>query len=141
MNWGKSIVLAFVLFALFIGSLVTVCLRQDIPLVTANYYENELRYQQQLDRMNNVSALTERPDIQVVGTAVEIRYAQLSGIANGELELFRPSDARLDRKFVIEAKGTLHRIELGNMPGGMYKARMTWAADGKEYYMESIIYL
>ena len=141
MNWGKSIVLAFVLFAVFIGSLVAVCLRQDIPLVSANYYEQELRYQEQLDRMNNANQLPERPRIQVVGSALEIQYSRLEGMADGELELFRPSDARLDKRFPIEPKGTLQRIDLGAMPGGLYKARLKWSADGKEYYLESTIYL
>ena len=141
MNWGKSIVLAFILFAVFIGALVTVCLRQDIPLVSANYYEQELRYQEQLDRMNNANQLPERPRIQVVGSALEIEYSRLAEMVNGELELFRPSDARLDKHFPIEPKGTLQRIDLGTMPGGMYKARLKWAADGKEYFLESTIYL
>ena len=45
MNWGKSIVLAFVLFAVFIGVLVAVCVREDISLVSRNYYNEELDYQ------------------------------------------------------------------------------------------------
>ena len=44
MNWGKSIVLSFILFAAFIGTLVTVCIRQDISLVSKDYYEEELQY-------------------------------------------------------------------------------------------------
>jgi len=141
MNWGKSIVLAFVLFAGFIGTLVVVCLRQDIPLVATNYYEQELQYQQQLERMKNTEALVEKPEIQVVDGAVEVRYSQMKEISKAELELFRPSDSRLDRKFAIDPKGSLTRFELTNLPGGMYKARMRWTQDGQEHYLEKTVYL
>jgi hypothetical protein len=139
MNWGKSIVLAFVLFALFIGVLVTISVTQDVPLVSANYYEQELRYQEQIDRMKNTNELPEKPVIEVIGGALEVRYALMSEITSGELELFRPSDAKLDRKYSL-ATDTAQRIDLTGLPGGMYKARMRWSQNGKEYFLESTVY-
>ena len=56
---------AFVFFALFIGTLVTICVRQDITLVTKEYYKEELAYQEQIDRMNNVNNLGEVPEISI----------------------------------------------------------------------------
>ena len=56
MNWGKSIVLSFVLFAAFIVTLVTVCLRQDISLVSKEYYKEELQYENQLTRLKKCFA-------------------------------------------------------------------------------------
>ena len=44
MNWGTWIALSFVLFALFIGALVVVCVRQDINLVALDYYKQEIDY-------------------------------------------------------------------------------------------------
>lgn len=44
----KYIVFSFIAFALFIGTLVVVCVRQDIPLVSVNYYEEDLRYDHKL---------------------------------------------------------------------------------------------
>jgi hypothetical protein len=41
----------FILFAAFIGTLVTVCLRQDISLVSKDYYKEELQYENQLTRL------------------------------------------------------------------------------------------
>ena len=59
MNWGKSIILAFVLFAGFIATLVVVCVREDISLVSKDYYKEELLYQDQIQRLNNASQLKE----------------------------------------------------------------------------------
>lgn len=66
MSIGHWIVVSFVLFAAFIGTLVAVCLREDISLVTKDYYQEELAYQDQIQRLNNVAELKEKPVIRVV---------------------------------------------------------------------------
>ena len=63
MNWGKSIVLSFVLFAVFIGVLVAVCVREDISLVSRNYYNEELDYQTKMNGARNVDQLSQKPEI------------------------------------------------------------------------------
>ena len=142
MNWGKSIVFAFVLFALFIGVLVAICLKQDIPLVAAGYYQQELVYQQQLDRINNTEQLPEKPTITVVDRSVEIKFSRLPDIVGGDLELFRPSDEKLDRHFNLNPSSEgKQRIDISDLHGGMYKAKMRWSMEGKDYYLESVIYL
>lgn len=139
---GKSIVLAFVLFALFIGSLVVVCLRQDIPLVATDYYQQELRFQTHIDQVKNTNQLSEKPSIEIVGNGVEIKFSRLPDITDGELELFRPSDERLDKRFKLDpGAGSTQRFNTSAMPGGMYKARMRWSMDGKDYFMENVVYL
>jgi len=142
MNWGKSIALAFVLFAVFIGVLVVVCIRQDIPLVAEDYYQQELMFQEQIDRMRNTSALPEKPIIEIIGTEVEIRFVRLSDISEARLELFRPSSKSMDRTFVLTpAEGGRIRMNVSNMASGMYRAKMRWSMDGKPYYLEQVIYL
>lgn len=142
MNWGKSIVLAFVLFALFIGVLVAICLKQDIPLVAAEYYQQELVYQQQMDRVTRTNQLEGKPTILVVDRNVEIQFNRLADITGGELELFRPSDEKLDRHFNLKpSTENRQRIDVSDLTGGMYKARMRWTMEGKDYYLESMIYL
>ena len=63
MDFGKWIVVAFVLFAVFIGTLVTVCVRQDISLVSKEYYKEELAYQDQIVRIANTEKLGLKPKI------------------------------------------------------------------------------
>lgn len=142
MNWGKSIILVFVLFSVFIGGLVAVCLRQDTPLVAADYYEQELLFQHQIDRVNNTLGLDVKPVIQLVDKHLEIQFSRFAEVTEGNLELFRPSDARLDRHFKMDkSNGEKQRFDLSELPTGMYKARMLWSMNGKEYFLEDIIYL
>lgn len=142
MNWGKSIIVAFVLFAVFIGALVWVCVRQDISLVSKNYYQEELAYQQQIERMKNTEELNAKPILQVVNGQLEIRFVDFNQLEKGVLKLFRPSDSSLDKDFTLPSTtGVMQQLDVTQLPAGMYKARMQWTMNGKEYYLESIIHL
>ncbi len=142
MNWGKGIVVSFVLFAIFIGTLVTVCVRQDVNLVSKNYYSEELAYQLQIDRLNNTTKLESKPTIKVVGRAIEVQFNQFNVLDKGEINLFRPSDVSLDKRFkLINSDGTTQQFDVSSLQGGMYRVKMNWSMNGKEYYMEDMITL
>jgi hypothetical protein len=142
MNFGKWIVVAFVFFALFIATLVTVCVRQDVSLVTKEYYNEELVYQDQIERRQNADALTDRPEISVNNNQLVIDYELLPGVEAGVLKLFRPSDPELDRSFdLIPSSSTSQAFSIMHAEPGLYRARLTWLQDGKEYYLEKVIVL
>jgi hypothetical protein len=142
MNWGKSIVLAFVLFAIFIGVLVTVCVRQDISLVTGDYYNEELKFQDQMDRARNADQLTQKPEIDLLdgqSLRVVFDFQQFDG---GKLELYSPSDISQDKIFSLETTSSPFQVfSLGTLKKGNYKVKMTWSANGKEFYLEKSIYI
>lgn len=142
MNWGKWIVVAFVLFAAFIATLVTVCVTQDIPLVSNQYYQEELQYQDKLDQMNNANALDERPEISVADNTITVAYSRLAEVDKGELKLMRPSDARLDQLFKLTPTADANQsFSLGNAKKGMYRARLQWEQEGISYFIEKVIVL
>jgi hypothetical protein len=142
MNMGKWIIVAFVLFAGFIATLVTICVRQDIPLVTKEYYNEELKFQEQIERNRNTELLPEKPALTLNGNVLVLDYIDLAAIKNGELKMFRPSDPDLDQQFEVKASfSTSQSFELGNLERGMYRARLSWEQNGKEYYFEKVIVL
>lgn len=140
MNWGKWIIVAFVLFAAFIATLVTVCMRQDVSLVSKNYYQDELAYQQQIVRMNNVNQLASKPVIKKTGGYLELDFNDLNKIENGELALFSPADANNDKTYAVAATEASKQIfPINDVAQGVYRARLRWAMNGKEYFFETII--
>lgn len=142
MNWGKAIILSFVLFAAFVAGMVTVCVRQDISLVTRDYYKEELAYQEQLDRKQNALELDTTPDIVIRGNHLEVHYPELASVSSGTVALFRPSDASLDQEFQLApSAGPVQRFALERLAKGLYKARMQWVMNGREYFVEKIIVL
>ena len=142
MNFGKWILVSFIGFALFIGTLVTVCVRQDINLVSSDYYKQELAYQKQIERKQNANSLSSLPKIEFVNNKITVSYKDFNQVANGELKLLRPSDARLDQTFNVHSTNDTVQIFEINIPkSGMYKASFTWTMGDKEYFVEETIYL
>ena len=141
MNWGKSIVLSFVLFAIFIGTLVTVCVRQDIALVSNDYYKQELNYQHQMETEQNTNKLTSKPEISIEANGeLVIHFTELHSIENGEINLYAPGDIRRDRKFpLVKSSGNVHTISTAGLEKGKYKVVMRWSMFDNDYYYEQLI--
>ena len=142
MNWGKWIVLSFILFAVFIGILVAVCFREDISLVSKEYYSEELVFQKQIERLMRTDGLKEKPLIRIADHMVIIQFNQFPNFESGEFRLFRPSDKRYDKDFMLVARGdTTQRFDVSMLPPGMYKAKLKWSMHGREFYFEEVIHL
>ena len=141
MNWGKSIAVAFILFALFIGVLVALTAREDIGLVSKNYYADEIAYQHQLDRKNNTERLERKPEISVEGNDVlKIYFPTVSLIERGEVNVFRPSEDKLDQYFTLRTSSdSVQFFALNPLKNGSYRIKLTWAMEGKEYYLEKLV--
>ena len=142
MNWGKSIVLAFVLFAVFIGVLVAVCVREDISLVSRNYYNEELDYQTKMNGARNVDQLSQKPEISLTERqSLRITF-DFHEFENGKLVLYSPADISEDKTFEISATSSpFQTFSLGTLKKGNYKVKMIWTANGKDFYFEQSIYI
>jgi hypothetical protein len=140
MNWGNWIIVVFVLFAGFIATLVTVCMREDVSLVSKDYYQEELAYQDQMLRVNNANQLAGKPVIERNGDLLEIYFDEFDKIEKGTLKLFRPSDPKMDKTFVLEStKENKLSFSVNELEKGMYRARMQWLMGDKEYFVETIV--
>jgi len=141
MNWGHGLMIFFGAFVLFMISLVVICMKQDnIHLVTQNYYEEEIKYQQQIDKIANAKAL----DYDALDYKAENRTVNLvlpQG-AEGVLHLFRPSDARLDQKFAVKMQDNdALSIDLAHLQAGYWKMKLSWQEGDTEFYLEEQITL
>ena len=136
----KWVIGSFIIFALFIGTLVFVCVRQDISLVSANYYQDELVHQGKMDKQRNMLELSNQPVIQLEDHQVKIYYSQLSKLTKGELRLTRPSDSKLDQRFKLTQNEEQH-FQLSVSEKGLYRVTLQWSMDGKDYYYEKLMVL
>jgi hypothetical protein len=139
MNFGKWIVVAFILFAVFIGTLVAVCLRQEVNLVSKNYYQEELAYQDQIERIKNTNHLAEKPRITKRDGELHVTFNDDLKIQKGQLILFCPSNLNMDKEYNISGNAQL--FDITSLQPGMYKAKLLWTMGGKEYFLEQVIYI
>jgi hypothetical protein len=142
MNWGKWIALAFILFALFIGTLVTVCMRQDVSLVSTNYYEEDLQFQQHYNQVANANSLAHKPSVSLQEKALQLSYENFPSLETGSLSLTRPADSKLDHVFTLVPQAdTLRLFAVPNLTKGLYKVRLRWTEDGKQFAVDETVVL
>ena len=144
MNWGKSIVLAFVLFAGLVITMVTISMKQDVNLVAHNYYEEELAYEDQMNRIRNFENLSIKPTISRINQEIILEFpAQVaSEMLNGEIHFFRPSDGNIDKKIKIELNDEFRQsFPITAFSTGMWKTKLKWKSESQEFFFEQKIVL
>jgi hypothetical protein len=140
MNFGKWIVVSFIAFAFFIGVLVLICVRQDINLVSKNYYQEELMHSEKMEQIRNANLLDAQPDIIVNGNQIELQFRRMQEVDNGQLLFMRPSDAGLDQVFTVEpSSSTIIKFDTNDFEAGQYRARFKWRMGERNYFFEKII--
>ncbi len=143
MNWGKGIVVAFVLFATFIGVMITIMMRQDIGLVTKNYYAEDLAFQEQYERKQNTEKLDLKPEITIVQNQIlKVYFPSVSYVEKGEIKLVRPSSDKLDQQMQLSASAdSVQVFPIKPLEPGAYRVKMKWTMEGKDYYLEKVIFI
>jgi len=135
MNWGKSIVLCFVLFATFVGIMSYKMASAKIDLVQKDYYQKELDYQIHINRVANSASfkkektMTYLPDKQVL----QIEFP--TPVRQGKITFFRPSDKSLDFTVPIHKK-SLIKYSTANLKKGTWKVQIAWSDGALDYYLE-----
>ena len=138
--WPIAIIAFFVVFGIFIASFIGWAVSQKQELVSENYYEQEVRYQDQLDRVNRTrflagqTAVTFEPAAKSV--VINLPVAQAAG-ATGQIHFYRPSNAKLDHALplAVNAEGA-QRIDGRSLAAGLWKVRVEWSAKGQDFYFD-----
>lgn len=143
MNWGKRIVVAFILFAAFLAVMITIMMKQDIGLVSKNYYAEDLAFQEQFERKQNTEQLEFKPEITIEQKQyLKVYFPSVSYVEKGEIKLFRPSSDKLDQQIQLNASADSVQIfPLQLLEPGAYRVKMKWTMEGKEYYLEKVIFI
>lgn len=117
-------------------------MRQKVDLVSADYYEQELKFQERIDHSLKSDELKEpllwnvEQDRVVLNFPSQFKGKQISG----EVLFFRPSDKSMDRKISIPTTDSLHKtLSTKGFDKGVYKIEIAWEATDVKYYNEGIV--
>ncbi|HEU4716343.1 MAG TPA: FixH family protein [Bacteroidia bacterium] len=144
MNWGLRIVILYSAFVALILFLVIQTMKQKVDLVSDDYYQKELVYQDQIDKMNNAKELSVQPVVSADAHVVRITFPHADSAANvtGVITFYRPSDSSKDLTEKISA-GTdgVQVLSSDSLEKGLYQLQMNWSVAGKNYYNEIPVYI
>lgn len=141
-SWGHKILFVYLGFVIGIMVLVFLANQQKFDLVTPNYYDAELKFQNVIDQEQRVTELSAPPKIahSVNSVSIQLPDEFLDRNVTGELYLYRPSDASKDLKANFETTKSLVEVSFKNNLSGAYELKLSWQADGKTYYNEQRIF-
>ena len=102
LNWGHGLMIALGCFILFILFLILVFPigKQNADMISDNYYEEELKYQDVIDAKENAAQLKEIPAYKATANGMEITFPESIKADDNKVEfiLFRTEDSNLDIK-------------------------------------------
>lgn len=141
-NWGHKILFVYLAFVAGILFLAFKANRQKFDLVTSNYYEKELKFQDVIDQKQRVTELSAPPKISHSVNSIRIQLPGefLNKEVKGEIYLYRPSDASKDVKKDFTTDKSFVEMMFDKNLSGAYEIKLSWQADGKTFYNEQRIF-
>ena len=141
MSWGIKILLLYLGFVALIVTMVGLTMRENVDLVSGDYYQQELEYQKKINTIERTALLKEPLTWQITNDTLVLEFPNIrSNTMGGSVFFFRPSDAHLDQKIAIPDKpDSIRRIPISQLEKGLYRMQIDWHAAGTTYYNESII--
>ncbi len=138
-NWGFGIVISILIFMTVTVIMVTLSMKQNTDLVTDNYYEKTLKYQDQIDIEKRSAKFVKEMQVSNENNSVNIIFPEIfrSVPVKGELYFYRPSDAKNDFTIPlqIDKKGN-QVIPSAKMERGLWKIKVDWVMAKENYYCE-----
>lgn len=145
-TWAYGVTALFLSFVALMVSFAVIAGKNKEKLVVKNYYQAELDFQQQIDKVDNANALSEKPSIKLTEdkSAIEVFFPQpiyADGV-KGNLLFYRPNAPDLDKEIEVkpDASGT-QKINTSDLEKGRWKIKLNWETNGISYYTEEVINL
>lgn len=141
MSWGNKLVIVFVVFAGLIGTLVYNCTKQNFELVSKDYYNDELKYQEKIDGANNANKLTTVALSQSPAEVTIQLPKELNGLAvNGEAWFYCVTNSKNDRRLpmLVDEEGMMV-IDKAKLATARYLVKLQWKVGNHDYYNEQTI--
>ena len=143
MNWGKKILIVYVVFVTGIGFMVYKSASQKADLVTTDYYAKELKYQDTIDEMGRVASLSSPVLFEVRDNELTIQFPKdfAGKQLTGEALLYCPSDENKDFKKDFSVLDEPVKITLPAANKGLHELHLSWKQGNVTYYFEKKIFI
>ncbi|MEJ2614755.1 MAG: FixH family protein [Ignavibacteriaceae bacterium] len=141
-NWGTGIFISIVLFMTISVILAVIFMNQRVDLVTNNYYEKTLTYQNQIDTYKRTAELKEKVSFNYAGNLINLSFpgSFLQQVKNGKLYFYRPSDSRKDFTIPIRLnKVGSQSVNTTKIEKGYWKVEIQWTMNNEDYKIEKSV--
>lgn len=139
--WPYSIIAFFAVALCGAVTFAIFCAHHKQELVTADYYEQEVRYQDQMERAHRASSLQAPAKISYDTAAQNITVtmpaAHLGAPLKGWIQLYRPSAASQDQRLPLQVDSSgAQTINACDLNDGLWHVRVSWNLNGTDFYFD-----
>ncbi|MEO8770918.1 MAG: FixH family protein [Ferruginibacter sp.] len=138
MNWGYRILIVYLVFVAGIVFLVVKSSSQNQDLVTTDYYEQELKFQDKIDEVHRANALSSsiqyeiKKDELLIILPIEMKDKPVKA----DVMLYCTANENNDVKNSYNTNsGQIHFPLIANNKG-LHELKIAWSANGISYYYE-----
>ncbi len=116
---------------------------QNADLVTTDYYAKELKYQEKIDEIKRVSALSAPVDCKFSDNSLSISFPKdfTGKKLVGEVVLYCPSDEKKDIKKLFSVLDQPLQVSIPGGSKGLYELHLSWQDGSVTYYFEKKIFI
>ncbi len=139
-NWGTGLILAYSGFVVFMLGMVYLCTQQHFDLVTEDYYEQELKFQQVIDGKQNEQLLAKHTAVTMESGVVTVTLPMEKSDAAGVVVFYKPDNASFDKTLALNGGNSIS-LPVSELKPGLYKVKAIWKSEGKPYYNEQSLYI
>jgi len=142
LSWGYKIMFVYVTFVAGMGFLVFKASTEEFDLVTKDYYDQELKYQQIIDQSANTSNLSTPVTIEKREGELRISFPDAMKDKKKQVDfyLYYAADAKKDfrKSFEVNENELAQALPVGMK--GMYELKLSWEAEDIKYYFEQKLF-
>ena len=130
-------------FVALILTLVFMSYGQKVELVSADYYAQELKFQDKIDATNNAKGVSESIHYSIVGKTIFLKIDSMmrTNDFSGTVTFFRPSDSSKDVQLKFNFINNEQIIDTKKLEHGVYKMQLNWISNHKSYFKEEVIFI
>lgn len=142
LNWGTGLVIASAVFAAGVLTMVVISMNREVDLVTDDYYQQELKHEQQITSAKRSRALGDSIECKITGDDFLLSLPSRfhPGSTTGTLTFYRPDNRKKD--FIVPlllTAGNKQAVQVGNLEKGLWRVKVRWNHNHEEYYREEAI--
>lgn len=133
-TWGHGLMVALGCFMIFILSLIFFAGNMG-EMVTEDYYEKTINYQEDIDASKRANSLTGKPQIIEQANGFMVRFTE--PVQNGEVLFLRSDDSKKDvvKPLKLNSKNEMliHSVDLQK---GEYEVTLRWKQNDEDYLVK-----
>ena len=142
LNWGTGIVITIIVFLLISFAMIFHFMNQKVDLVTDNYYEKTLVYQNQIDEAKRTKEINNEIKLEYLNNQLKFIFpdSTVKQMSRGEIYFYRPSDSGKDFKSIFELNenGEL-LLDVSGIEKGYWKVHLKWLMNKESYSVERTV--